>query len=113
MNNITFDWSDVNMSLSEVNECRNVAGQINIECISRTICTQLETHYIKAGLIILIIYSIVHLGCRWFFKKGYKYIDTDFFNDVEVRRHWDAYIKNRLMCVMAVYIGMIVYLQWG
>jgi len=107
------DWTQFESSFTGgLPECMNKVGKINIECMTRNLCSQVSDHYLKAGLIILCIYVLGTWGLWWFFNHGYKKIDNDYFHDLNKRIYWDTYIRSRMMRYMAVYIALFVFLQW-
>ena len=114
------DWATLNDSVimpSSQHECLKGAlqsGSLDVECVTKTICPQLAEHYLKMGIVVLVCYGFISWGCWYFFNYGYKYLgENNYFMDLDHRLYWDMFIRGRLSKFMALYIAMIVYLQWG
>jgi len=92
-------------------------GKYSIECFYKTICPQLNHHFITLGITIIIIYIVVSWFLWWYLNYGYKgfYIKPNSIigdlNNLETRIYWDTWIRARLTTLCIGYIAMVVWLS--
>jgi len=84
----------------------------SIECIYDVICPQINHHFVKTGLIIVITYIIISWVKWWFLNHGYKKFDKTAHLTREDRLYYNTWIMDRIIMVSIVYISMVVYLSW-
>ena len=78
-------------------------------------CNQLNSFFIRTGIIIVCVYIFFSWFNWWFFNKGYKLIpDKDInyignLHNLETRIYWDIFIKDKLSKFMLGYIVVVIY----
>jgi len=73
---------------------KNCKDSIDVNEIVKSICNQYQGYIRTLGLSIVISYIIVTLGGWWFFNHGYKVFKVTYFNNINNRIYWDAWIRH-------------------
>lgn len=116
MININFSEIALNSTAPNIYACKG-ANMYSVECLNRLICPQISQHFIKMGIIIVIIYVLSSWLLNWYFSKGYlKYFPPNNkffgnFEEIETRAYWELWINKRISNFMLAYIIMVVYLS--
>lgn len=125
--NLSFDsimgnFSNSNMvtPLGVPSECYNMeSGRIvyNADCMIKNICPQLNSYYVRMGIIILVSYVVISWFSWWFFNHGYKLTPNhklSFFGNFHVldtRIYWDTFIRSKLLKFSMGFIAVVVWLN--
>lgn len=113
----------LNISMIDVSKFTAPAGRgINIQHFYKDICSQLNSYFIRTGIILVCLYIFFSWFNWWFFNYGYKKIDYDkhswfgkFIGDldnIDTRVYWDIWIRNKLSKLLVGYIIVVVYFNW-
>ena len=108
--NSSFNFS----SITEVDTCMT-GTKYSIECLHRLICPQLNSYFIRTGIILVISYIVIGWLLWWFLNYGYKYTSNEKhkhignFHDLETRIYWDTWVRARLSNVMLFYIVIVIW----
>jgi len=102
----------MNLSIDNVSIHMSAFDRIPIEDITRSYCEQINHHVIMLGGIIVVGYLVLSWIKWWFFNYGYKYAESTYFNNVDVRIYWDDFIKEKMLKFMLGYIALVVFLFW-
>lgn len=86
--------------------------EYSIECLYKLICPQINNHFVRLGIIIIITYIIISWIKWWFFNHGYKKFNLPYFDFIHHRLYWNMWIQDRFIIIMVIYIAMVVYLSW-
>ena len=107
MNN-SINLSLINLTLTE----HNIGFvQLDAKDIYQNVCQQLNSYFIRTGLVLIILSILIHWFCWWFFNYGYKNLEIKKLYDRDTRIYWDMWIKARLMKLLIGYIVVVVYLS--
>ena len=85
-------------------------------------CMQLNSYFIRTGIIIIIAYIVMSWGTWWFFNHGYKHFKYNkddiisrfvgHLERIETRQYWDRIIKDSFAKIMLCFIVVLVYFHW-
>lgn len=53
---------------------------MNADCVIKTICPQMASYYVRAGMTVIIAYVLINLIVYWFIYIGYKKYPFDYMN---------------------------------
>ena len=115
MNNLT------NISISDLTKF-NAPTRMDAGVYYRTVCEQLNTYFIRTGIILVILYVFICWFNWWFFNYGYKKLNYDsskgfgkFIGNLDnrdTRIYWDIFIKEKLTKLLVCYIVVVIYFNW-
>lgn len=92
---------------------------IDVQCVYSEICGQINHHFLKIGIYLVIGIIIVTWLKSWYLKKGYlKYPvkNNKYFGDInrfETRIYWDSFIDQRIIRVCIGYILVVIFLTFN
>lgn len=100
----------MNYSISHIS---NNAVEVEAMGFYSSYCSQLNSYFINAGIIIIIIAIAIHWFNWWFFNYAYKKLESEkyrkYFEDINNRIYWDNWIKARLMKLLIGYIAVVIF----
>ena len=112
-----FTLNNLNKSITNFN-----TPKIDVGIYYRNVCEQINNHFIRTGIIIVILYLFFCWFNWWFFNYGYKYITYDSskgfgrfignLDNLDTRIYWDNFIKTKLLKLAIGYIVVIIYFKW-
>ena len=115
--------NSINFSAIDVSQFTFSNQRIDILQVYKSICGQLNSYFIRTGLIIISLYILFSWFNWWFFNHGYKkipYYDHNIgfgkfigdLDNINTRIYWDIWIKDKLSKVMMGYIFIVIYFNW-
>jgi len=89
--------------------CIDGLGNIDYQCLTSSICNQIDSYVLSWGLRIVIGYILISWFNWWFFNYGYKVLKISYFDDLNKRIYWDNFIKSKFQKVCIGYIVVLLY----
>ena len=112
----------INLSINNLSQFTFSNQRIDIMQVYKSICGQLNSYFIRTGLILICLFIFFSWFNKWFFNKGYKLISYDSskgfgrfignLDSIDTRIYWDNWIRHKLSLVLLGYIAVVVYFNW-
>lgn len=104
-----------NLTMVNLNNCFDFTGKAmktTPECISRAVCSSLDSYYVRYGIVLIISWIVVNWGSWWFLNYGYKKGEgTKHLTEIE-RANIMIRIKFLQTLVYIMYITVVVIMNW-
>ena len=84
-------------------------GGYKIECLYKSLCTQLNDHIVNTGLFLIISYIALNWLSWWFLDYGYKKFNLNW--DLAKRTKILYWIRDRYTLAFLGYTIMVVYMS--
>ena len=103
--------SNINLTIENI-ETFNPYNKIDLRDLY---CNQLNSYFIKMGIIIVVLYIFFSWFNWWFFNYGFKLLPYKKYKIIgnlyerDTRIYWDNFIKLKLSKLMVGYIVVVIY----